>query len=360
MRSNNNTKEGLDQFDMIIDVRSPVEYGDDHLPKAINLPVLSDEQREDVGTVYSNVPSSARGIGASIITRNISRIIHTHFLNMSRDTKILVYCWRGGLRSKSLAIILNQIGFHNVILLNGGYRSFRKHVRESLPHLINQHEYIVLAGRTGTGKTLFLDCLREKGENVLDLENIAKHKGSVLGAYVSSEQPGQKLFDMTLWNNLRKMKPGIPIWVEKEGRKIGSLLVPKELSNVIDTSKRVNLYVGLERRVEFLLTDYQWLLQNPILLIVALEKLTKHSGKKKVKVWKQMVEDKEFYELVTSLLKEYYDPLYDSKDSKETLVSEEHISTYEVPSHIALNKESLLDSSVINEIIELKHNSTIN
>ena len=112
------------------------------------------------------------------------------------------------------------MGFHNVILLSGGYKNFRKHVRDTLPQLIKQHRYVVLAGRTGTGKTLFLNCLKEKGENVVDLEEIAKHKGSVLGAYAAHEQPSQKQFDTYLWNLFRKMKPGGPIWIEKEGTKI--------------------------------------------------------------------------------------------------------------------------------------------
>ena len=352
--SSNEGNEGLDQFDMIVDVRSPLEFSSDHLPNAINLPVLNDEQRDDVGRIYFNVPSSARGIGASIITRNISKIIHSHFLNISRDTKILVYCWRGGLRSKSLAIILNQMGFHNVILLSGGYKNFRKQVRDTLPHLIKKHRYVVLAGRTGTGKTLLLNCLKEKGENVIDLEEVAKHKGSVLGAYAAHEQPSQKLFDTYLWNILRKMKPGGPIWIEKEGKKIGNLLVPKELIDLINSSPRIHLNVDLERRVEFLLNDYKWFLENPIVLIVALEHLIKHSGKKTVEMWKEMVEEEKYYELVTSLLTDYYDRLYDSKDTKDATMSSVKISKYQLPSDLSLDKTIILDSSVINDLIKLK------
>ena len=354
----NNTNEYnilFDQFDMVIDVRSPVEFADDHFPNAINLPVLNDEQRSDVGTIYFSDPSSARGIGAAMITRNISRIIHSHILDLPRETKILVYCWRGGLRSKSLSVILQQIGFQNVKLLNGGYKSFRKHVRESLPSLINKHEYIILAGRTGTGKSLVLDCLREKGENVLDLEELAKHKGSVLGAIVESEQPSQKRFDTSLWNVLRKMGQGSPIWTEKEGQKIVHLRLPNELCNVINNSQRVCLNVNIEKRVEYLLKDYKYLLEKPELLIVALEHLTKHSGKKKVMTWKRMVEEGKFNKLVISLLIDYYDPLYDSNDLKGPTIQTEHISTYTFPSSLELNKKSILNSLVIEEIMKLKN-----
>ena len=354
INDSNDYNEIFDQFDMVIDVRSPNEFADDHLPNAINLPVLNDEQRSDVGTIYFNDPSSARGIGAAIITRNISRIIHSHFLSLPRDTKILVYCWRGGLRSKSLSVILRQIGFNAVKLLNGGYKSFRKHIRESLPTLINKHEYIVLAGRTGTGKSLILDCLNENGENVLDLEELAKHKGSVLGAFMESEQPSQKRFDNSLWNVLRKIKQGKPIWIEKEGQKIGNLRVPKELCYIISNSRRICLDVDIEKRVEYLLKDYKYFLDKPELLLAALEQLTKHSGKRKVSTWKRMVEEGKFRELVVSLLTDYYDPLYNSNDIKNSTIKTEYISTYTVPSSLTLSKITILDSPVIDEILKLK------
>ena len=188
-----------ESFDLIIDVRSPNEFGNDHIPNSINIPVLGDEERRKVGTIYSSDPSSARGVGAAIISRSIAKIIEDHLLNLSRDTKILVYCWRGGLRSKSLAVIMNQIGFNDVKLLNGGYKSFRKHITATLPRLIHSHEYVVLAGNTGAGKSIILECLQVKGENILHLEELAKHKGSVVGTHLYGEQPSCDSSDNYQW-----------------------------------------------------------------------------------------------------------------------------------------------------------------
>ena len=139
-----------------------------------------------------------------------------------------------------------------------------------------------------------------------------------------------------------------------EGKKIGNLLVPKELIDLINSSPRIHLNVDLERRVEFLLNDYKWFLENPIVLIVALEHLIKHSGKKTVEMWKEMVEEEKYYELVTSLLTDYYDRLYDSKDTKDATMSSVKISKYQLPSDLSLDKTIILDSSVINDLIKLK------
>ena len=141
------------------------------------MPVLDDDERARVGTIYSNDPKSARGEGAVIISRRISEMIEKNFLNISKDTRILIYCWRGGLRSKSLSVILNQCGFNNLKLLKGGYKHYRNLVTTSLPEMIKAHKFMVLAGNTGSGKSLILECLKEKGENILHLEELANHKG---------------------------------------------------------------------------------------------------------------------------------------------------------------------------------------
>jgi len=291
---NENTRESkklgfeIEKFDLIIDVRSPDEFKKDHIPNSVNMPVLSDEERQKVGTVYSSDPTSARGIGAVIISQRISTMIENNLSKLAKDTKMLVYCWRGGLRSKSLAVVMKQIGFKNTKLLEGGYKNFRKHVTESFASIVQSHEFLVLAGNTGSGKSLVLECLQEKGENMLHLEELADHKGSVLGHNnLEGVQPSQKIFETNLWNSLRKFEPGKKIWVENEGNKIGKINVPLCLAKVIQNSPKIYLNVDLNIRVNHILKDYHHFIQNPEALVILLELLTKHVGKKQTTEWKK-------------------------------------------------------------------------
>ena len=343
----------IENFDIIIDVRSPDEFNKDHIPNSINMPVLNDEERHKVGTVYSSDQTSARGIGAAIISRRISTMIENHLAKLSRDTKILVYCWRGGLRSKSLAVIMNQIGFKNTKLLEGGYKSFRKHVTESLSSMLQSHEFLVLAGNTGSGKSLILECLKEQGENILHLEELANHKGSVLGQNLQGGQPSQKQFETSLWNSLRKLEPEKRIWIEKEGKKIGKIFLPDCLNNVIQNSPKLYLKVDQNTRVNHILKDYHHFTQNSESLLVLLDLLTKHVGKKQILEWRKMVNENDFPQLVNSLIKEHYDKTYEfgHKD-----VNNEKNLIFDWPSDLELDREVILSCDILDQIKKLEIN----
>ena len=295
---------------------------------------------------------SARGIGAAIICRSIANTIEEHFLNLSKESKILVYCWRGGLRSKSLAVILKQIGFDGTKLLTGGYKSFRQHIQNSLPKLVPSHQYLVLAGNTGTGKSLILECMQEKGEQVLHLEELAKHKGSVLGPYFACEQPSQKQFETELWNFLRKADCRKKIWLEHEGIQIGKLYLPKDLYQMINDSPKIFIKVDLKSRVDHLLRDYCYYIENPETLIPLLNKLVKFAGKKQVMEWREMLSKRNFFGLVSSLITEHYDKAYEMKRRREVteMGTNSSDAVFEWPNNLELKRHTILSCNVIDDI----------
>lgn len=189
-------------FDVVIDVRSPAEFADDHIPGAINLPALDDAERARVGTIYKQVgPFEARKVGAAMVSRNVARHLDEHFADKPKGYRPLVYCWRGGQRSGSFALVLTQIGFRTTVLA-GGYKTYRGEVMDGLRELAPQLRLRVLAGRTGSGKTAVLRELVDRGEQVLDLEALASHRGSLLGSEPGCPQPPQRLFESRLYGRL--------------------------------------------------------------------------------------------------------------------------------------------------------------
>ena len=203
------------------------EFAEDHLPGAVNWPVLDDEQRRIVGTLYKQVsPLQARKVGAAMVARNIADHLERWVADQPREWQPLVYCWRGGQRSGTLAWFLSQIGFRTG-QLQGGYKAFRARVRDELQTLPQRHRFQVLCGRTGSGKTRLLHALAEQGAQMLDLEGLAGHRGSVLGALPGRAQPSQKRFDTLCWQALRGFDATRPVFVEGESRKIGRCACPK-------------------------------------------------------------------------------------------------------------------------------------
>ncbi len=211
----------LAEFDEIIDVRTPAEFAEDHIPGAINCPVLSDEERITVGTLYKQVsPFEARKVGAALVAKNIAHHIETRFHAHPKSWRPLVYCWRGGQRSGAMSIILAQVGWaaHK---LEGGYKAYRREVLEKLDTLPATFNYRVVCGATGSGKSRLLAALAANGAQVLDLEGLAQHRGSVLGGLPQQAQPAQKRFDTPLVQTLQGFDPKQPVFVEAESNKIG-------------------------------------------------------------------------------------------------------------------------------------------
>ena len=299
----------LDEFDCIIDARSESEFALDHIPGAINCPVLNDEERIRVGTMYKQVGAfEAKKVGAALVAKNIARHIDTHWLDKPRDWKPLIYCWRGGNRSGSLAHILAKIGWP-AIQLDGGYKAYRAHVSAALADT-PPHQFRVICGTTGSGKSRLLEVLAADGAQVLDLEQLAAHRGSVLGHLPSQPQPSQKMFETMIWQTLRKFDPALPVFVESESKKVGNLRVPDAVMEKMRQSPCVSLTLSRPNRVRLLMEDYQHFTDSPATLNTQLDCLVKLHGREKIDGWKAMADGGQMPALVDHLLVDHYDPAY--------------------------------------------------
>lgn len=300
----------LDQFDTIIDVRSPVEFAEDHIPGAINCPVLDDAQRVQVGTLYKTVSAfEAKKLGAALIAKNIARHIENRFLDHPHGWKPLVYCWRGGNRSGAMAHIFARIGWP-VTQLDGGYKSFRTHVNAELAVLPQTLRYHVLCGSTGSGKSRLLQTLAAQGAQVLDLEELAAHRGSVLGDLPAAPQPSQKMFESRLWQLLRCFDPARPVFVEAESKKVGKLRVPDALMEAMRASPCTTIELSMPDRVQLLMNEYAHFVADPESLNAQLGFLTQLHGREKIAHWHQLALAGRMSELVEELLRKHYDPAY--------------------------------------------------
>jgi len=300
----------LAEFDEIIDVRSPAEYDEDHIPGAINCPVLDNEERARIGTLYcQESPFAARRIGAVLVARNIARHIETHFQQKPKAWRPLIYCWRGGQRSGAMAIIMGQIGWAAHQLAHG-YKGYRQQVLADLDLIPDRFDFRVLTGPTGSGKSRLLAALQDAGRQVLDLEGLARHRGSVLGRLPDTVQPRQKAFDTALRQSLLSFDPARPVYVEAESRSIGRVTLPGALLDALRRGTHIRIEVPLEARVTFLLADYDFLVRDPALLRIELERLRQLYPRETLDRWMALIEAGEFAALVHELLERHYDPLY--------------------------------------------------
>lgn len=300
----------LARFDLIIDVRSPSEYSEDHLPGAINLPVLSDDERAEVGTLHKQVsPFAARKRGAALVARHIAEHIEQRFSGNDKDWRPLVYCWRGGSRSGSMVHILRAIGWQ-AVQLEGGYKSYRALVRRELDDLPRPFHFKVLCGRTGSGKSRLLEALARAGAQVLDLEALAAHRGSVLGDLPDAPQPSQKAFESTLWATLGKLDPERPVWVEAESKRVGLLRVPDVLMECMRGGDCVIMETARAERIRLLLDDYHHLVANPSLMVEKIHCLKGLHPNERLAEWQRITEAGQWEALVDSLLEHHYDPAY--------------------------------------------------
>lgn len=300
----------LDQFDAILDVRSPGEFAEDHIPGAINCPVLDDDERIRVGTLYKQVNAfEAKKVGAALVAHNIARHIETLCSDKPRDWKPLVYCWRGGNRSGSMAHILARIGWP-AVQLDGGYKEYRRHVNTALSEMPARFSFKVVCGTTGSGKSRLLQTLASAGAQVLDLELLASHRGSVLGNIPAEPQPSQKIFESSIWQTLRHFTPEQPVYVESESKKVGNLRVPDALMDKMRTSPCISLSLTTAERIKLLMQDYAHFVADPAGLNQQLGCLTALHGHEKIARWQMMASSHQMESLVEELLLEHYDPAY--------------------------------------------------
>jgi tRNA 2-selenouridine synthase len=300
----------IDTFDTIIDARSEDEWAIDHLPGALNWPSLTNNERAHIGTLYAQAsPFDARKAGAALTARNIAAHIEREVMEKTRTWLPLVYCWRGGQRSGALAHVLGQIGFR-VHVIAGGYKAFRKAMLDDLHRRVEGLTWRVLCGSTGSGKTRLLHVLHDAGAQTLDLEALANHRASVLGSIPGQPQPTQKHFEMQLWDVLRALAPGRPVYVEAESKKIGNLTVPESLITAMRASECLAVQLPVDQRVALLLEDYPYFVRDPDLFCERLAALTALRGRAVVEDWIASVRAGRIQAVVHDLLASHYDPGY--------------------------------------------------
>jgi tRNA 2-selenouridine synthase len=304
------TVADLGAFSELIDARSPSEYAADHVPGAINCPVLDDEERRIVGTTYVQVSAfEARKIGGAMVARNIAAHLDERFRDKPRDWRPLVYCWRGGLRSGSFVTWLRMVGW-DAQQLQGGYKAWRAHVMAVIAERAPQLKVRLLCGPTGSAKTKVLEALGRMGEQVLDLEALAAHRGSVLGDIPGKSQPTQKGFETLLAQQLAGFDLSRTVWVEAESRRIGRIALPDALLQRMRTSPVVEIRATHEARLAHLLDEYAWLGDDRARLADKLGALRELLPKELLSQWQRWALDGNLPPLFAELMTKHYDPLY--------------------------------------------------
>lgn len=293
-----------------IDVRSPSEFADDHIPGAASHPVLGDAERAHVGTTYTQVSAfDARRAGAALVARNIAAMLEGPFADRPRDWTPLIYCWRGGQRSRSLTHILNEIGWR-AVQLDGGYRAYRRHVVARLQVLPQQYRYRVVCGLTGSGKSRLLAALATEGAQTLDLEALARHRGSLLGDVPGDPQPSQRAFESALVAWLEGLDPARPVYVESESRKIGALQLPDSLLAAIRAAQCIRVATPQALRIALLKEEYAHFLSDHAALAARFARLAPLHGRATIERWSAVAANGDWDALVGELLARHYDPTY--------------------------------------------------
>lgn len=324
-------KLSLDQFfapdaDTVIDVRSPSEFAEDHVPGAVSLPVLDDAERARVGTIYKQVsPFEARKIGAALVFRNAAAHVEGPLADRPRGWRPLVYCWRGGQRSGAFAWMLREIGW-SAQTVDGGYRAFRRAVQSFLYDAPLPVRIVQLGGHTGTAKTALLPLLAARGVQVLDLEGLAQHRGSLLGARPEG-QPSQKTFETRLAQALCAADPAQVLLVEAESSKIGRLILPPALWQAMKAAPMVEITAPIDARTRYLAEAYDDILSDAQTLRARLQPLRFHRSHALVDHWEGLITEGARLALCRSLAEDHYDPAYSKSMAARAPVVAERIAT---------------------------------
>ena len=302
-------------FDTVIDVRAPAEFAEDHIPGAISLPVLSDAARAEVGTIYvQDNPFAARKIGAALVARNAATHIQGPLADKDGGWQPLVYCWRGGQRSGSFASILAQIGWR-VEVLKGGYQSYRRSIVSGLYDTPLPHRLVLLDGNTGTAKTELLHMLAGQDVQILDLEGLANHRGSVLGPRAGG-QPSQKMFESRIAAHLFALDPARPVLVEAESSKVGNLIVPPSVWSAMRAAPRIMVTALPEDRARYLARAYADIAGDHAALKTILAKLIPMQGHERVAHWNALIDNQDLETLARELIDHHYDSRYAQSRSR--------------------------------------------
>jgi tRNA 2-selenouridine synthase len=286
--------------------------------------VLDDEERVRVGTLHKQVsPFEAKKVGAALVSRHIAEHLEQHFKVKPAGYKPLVYCWRGGNRSGSMTHVLQKVGF-KASQLDGGYKAYRRAVIAELGQMPSRFSFQVICGPTGCGKSRLLQALQARGAQVLDLENLAAHRGSLLGSLPGLPQPSQKYFESLIWWQIRQFDPAKPVYVESESKKIGGLRVPDALLNEMRNGRSIWLEATIEQRVELLLEEYGHYLAAPENLQDQIAHLTPLRGHEMIDRWTALIQNNKWDEFVRDMLLSHYDPAYQKSLGRNYGIGQTH------------------------------------
>ncbi|MFN4101156.1 MAG: tRNA 2-selenouridine(34) synthase MnmH [Pararhodobacter sp.] len=304
-------------FDEVLDVRSPAEYAEDHVPGAVNLPSLDDDERARVGTVYVQESRFlARRMGAALVARNAARHLETYLADKPAGYRPLVYCWRGGMRSSAIGLIYSQIGWR-VGVLEGGWRSWRRLVQQALYEAPFAAPVVVLDGNTGTAKTAILHRVAARGGQVIDLEGLARHRGSLFGLAPGDEQPAQKGFESALAVSLARLDPSRPVLIEAESNRIGALRLPPSLWVAMQAARRIEISAPLAARAHWLTQAYADISADPAELAARIAALAPFQPRETIAGWQALAAAGDFTPLAAGLMAEHYDARYARSRSKQ-------------------------------------------
>lgn len=302
-------------FETVIDARSPAEFALDHIPGAINCPVLDDDERRIVGTIYKQTGAfEARRVGGAMVAANLAKHLREQFADKPAKWRPLVYCWRGGLRSGSMVSWLRLVGW-DAKQLAGGYKSFRREVLTLIETMSPQLDLRIICGPTGSAKTRVLQAMAARGAQVFDLEDCARHKGSLLGALPGIQQPSQKHFETLIATAFEALDLSKPLYVEGESARIGRLSVPIPLVGNMRAAPCIEIEASAEARLAYLLRDYAYLGDDAELLATQLGKLKEAQGKETVARWQAWARGGELSPLFAELMALHYDPHYEKSQS---------------------------------------------
>lgn len=297
-------------YDEVIDTRSPAEYAEDHLPGAVNLPSLSNAERAEIGTIYVQESRFlARRLGAAYVARNAAEHLLAHLADKPATYRPLVYCWRGGMRSNSIALIYGQIGWR-VGVLEGGWRSWRRLVQQALYEAPFSAPVAVLDGNTGSAKTAILAKVRARGGQVIDLEGLARHRGSLFGLVPGDAQPAQKGFESALAHAMARLDPARPVLVEAESNRIGELRLPPALWRAMQEAPRIEIAAPVEARADWLTRAYADISADPEELAARIAALGPYHARETIAEWQALAGAGDFAPLAARLMQEHYDPRY--------------------------------------------------
>lgn len=336
------------EYDLVIDARSQREFSEDHLPGAVNLPVVDNDEYAEVGTTHRTDTHRAYLIGVSYALKNISHSIDELVARYPKDARMLVYCFRGGKRSKLWFDALSTVGYR-VDRLPGGWKAYRAWVRDQLAQLPSRFSYHVLCGPTGCGKTRLLGALAEVGAQVLDLEGLASHRGSLIGEIPGVAQPTQKWFDSLLVDKLRRFQPSQPVWVESESKKIGAIQLPAELLQAMHAGRIFAISSSMSERVKLWREDYGHFERDLAAMMERLRHLRPLIGGEEFALWERLAAEGRAPELFQRLMEAHYDPAYARSIGK-------NYPAFEESSKLKLER---LDRQALLEVAERLHRAPV-